>query len=1328
MSTPVSKPSIGGAKAALDGFEYQLDVSVLTALQLMLITKSATQITLEPANDEDLEIDLEPTRSGRVQPSANMAEGYKLVVQVKLRKGDPWSIKAFKALLNQGKRRRPARLHLDDPNTRYLLITNAGASGRARDLLVDGLEEWPEAQIFPPSLKATLPHSPEARVAIWGGLAERLLDLEIKDILSSLLRVPEIRQSECRNTLKEEALRRMRGTTPGVWTRDDLIGVIRSFGGYLASAPQLEAFVPPTNFNDLKNTLERKHAVVVTGPSGTGKTCAALALVDHVRQRPSASEMIHVNVNNGPSSTRTLNDTGPKFFYIEDPWGQNSLLGGSDIWTEQLPRLLKDAHAGQKFVITSRTDMLNQAKADKGLKPWSVVLDADQYRDGELKNIYNKRLELLATELQAKALDFRKDALDALETPYEVDLFFTHLAEGPKPKEVDHAFYRRIVALAHRDAVEGVVVGYLDASDTTGASAIIWALLTARSQFDRNQLVHLNRQLRIIDPALAESTEKLVNRLVATRHLRQPSQTVSFAHPSVRAGFETFIKEDLARSEAVCASLITALTRLSGSQHAWSMETAARCLKATKDLISNSGHADWEFEIDEASHGLIDGWLEESLIDPKADFQSVLQLASDVGTTKSNPSELARWFINSIRRGGQLFLKKWVPPGFDDAWYARISSDPRSFAIADRFVREQLPQDRGGFGDGLARNLDRIAIGLTPAFISAAQKLVGSGFDGNVSTIAVGAVRDLESYEPVLNAALDELKMIAQIFEEKGREEWRAIQDGERDEAHEEGYQAHHEDDGYAAGVFVETYVNQMRTLGQWRSLSGHLRIPEMGRAWAHDIANFGVSVSLEELRAIITITFSSEFENRVWDAVREHWQPALTPVLEQRLLSNSDDDSLRISLVYCAIAKSSDTLIRCSERVSASPAAFVQLLVDMHDASRLFPKKKREQWLKQIESSISGAGKEIFEALSTKKKPPTAVGQKTLSLLCAATETVAPAVLKRIIPVMVVSGNTPSKAIRRWLLETADYQLSEAAAQSAISIEDDDLAWLAINHARAGAREVALNYLASRLPDPLPQSMLNLSSDPSSRIRSALVNIISARPHADHYETLLRLIEDNWSISPAYHNEPASYPIARRAIVGIAKYESMSDDVGQRLLQVAERTDDRDLSIAALNTAAQCCGPNVRSDIWKLSFLDQPRWVRVDAIDSLVWAEVVEPDILDEITAKLILRLPPPLAASVSVLLAVHGQVDVVVSTMERIAHSTKWRALLLLGAYGLSDRDYDAARGLLELLDINHPARQLLDLADGEQLPAAALDDLGHIRIRQVVRGWLNETITKD
>ena len=86
----------------------------------------------------------------------------------------------------------------------------------------------------------------------------------------------------------------------------------------------------------------------------------------------------------------------------------------------------------------------------------------------------------------------------------------------------------------------------------------------------------------------------------------------------------------------------------------------------------------------------------------------------------------------SSRASGVLVnssLTDWEAPTFDDAWYAQVSADSRSFTIADRFVREQLPQDPDGFGDGFADELDRIASGLTPAFVAAARKMVASGFD-----------------------------------------------------------------------------------------------------------------------------------------------------------------------------------------------------------------------------------------------------------------------------------------------------------------------------------------------------------------------------------------------------------------------------------------------------------------------------------------------------------------------------------------------------------------------------------------------------------------------
>lgn len=106
---PGKKTSLTGATAAQAGYDYQVDVSLLAALRLLLITKAASRLILEPANEEDLEVDLAPNVHGRVEPSAVVAGGYKLVIQVKRRSGEPWSIEAFRARCSSMARR-------DDPH------------------------------------------------------------------------------------------------------------------------------------------------------------------------------------------------------------------------------------------------------------------------------------------------------------------------------------------------------------------------------------------------------------------------------------------------------------------------------------------------------------------------------------------------------------------------------------------------------------------------------------------------------------------------------------------------------------------------------------------------------------------------------------------------------------------------------------------------------------------------------------------------------------------------------------------------------------------------------------------------------------------------------------------------------------------------------------------------------------------------------------------------------------------------------------------------------------------------------------------------------------
>ena len=196
---------------------------------------------------------------------------------------------------------------------------------------------------------------------------------------------------------------------------------------------------------------------------------------------------------------------------------------------------------------------------------------------------------------------------------------------------------------------------------------------------------------------LANGLDKLIDTMIAARHLRQPTTSVAFAHPSVRAGFEKHLKHDWFRYEPAFAAILEALTTLPQPHMDWGMETAARLIDEGRRLVAGVEGGAFAFDVPTAAQHRIDGWLEAALVDPNADFPKLLQLASDAGSARSNPSDLARWLLTCVQRGAAFFIDGWEAPHFPDDWYDRISLDPCSFPIAERFVRDQLSDEHGSY-------------------------------------------------------------------------------------------------------------------------------------------------------------------------------------------------------------------------------------------------------------------------------------------------------------------------------------------------------------------------------------------------------------------------------------------------------------------------------------------------------------------------------------------------------------------------------------------------------------------------------------------------------
>jgi len=252
------------------GYVYQLDVSVWAALVLMFERNLAASLEIEPATEEDLESEIDG------QPGAAIEgvelEAYRLVIQCKLRTTGPWKVGDLSRLVSHGVRREKVKDRLRDRRVRYVLVTSADLDGVVRPLDVPSLADWPPVGAMPAELANELPPDAGGRFAVLARMDPERVDFRTDTLLTVSFRVPRGLLASCRDALRKEVFRRMQGEAGGRWTREDIERTIRDHKGYVGPAPELDDYVRPDNWRELKQALAVRHAVVIAGPSGSGKS------------------------------------------------------------------------------------------------------------------------------------------------------------------------------------------------------------------------------------------------------------------------------------------------------------------------------------------------------------------------------------------------------------------------------------------------------------------------------------------------------------------------------------------------------------------------------------------------------------------------------------------------------------------------------------------------------------------------------------------------------------------------------------------------------------------------------------------------------------------------------------------------------------------------------------------------------------------------------------------------------------------------------------------------------------------------------------------------
>ena len=701
----------GAGRDALAGYDYQMDVSVWLSLLLVVANKQAEELVLEPATQEDIEGSLEEFEPGSVTGEVRLRQS-KLVVQAKLRSGNAWTIKTLQTLLEYGgKKRVPATERLKDPQVHYLLVTSAGLNGEAASFRVKKPGRWPNPSGLPSSFTEALPADAIGRVGVFSNKEPDQLEADIRLLLMDAFRVPNAHWKACLKELREEARIRIRGAAQGRWRREDLEPVIKKHGGYLASRPELELYVKPKNWGDLRQAMRERHGAVIIGPSGTGKTLATQMLYQELREEMPNLERKSIRL--GPGELEDDLTPSPVLYDIEDPWGRFDFDPKSRAWNDQLDRFLSRATANRMIVVTTRRDVAQQAKAIDMVTPWLVPLEPEHYGSNERQQIYELRVPGLPWELQDVAGRARQLVLKQLETPLEIQKFFDAVSTIDREKfRVGRTLVEEAIRLAHRNSIEQTVIEQIEERHDIRAASVIWGLLKVADKFSILRVAEIEEALAEEDPGWDSGVMPLVRFFIASRNLKQTDEIVTYYHPRVEAGMLQALKNDrLAAGKALRALIGYWLSLEEGGT--WGARASAQLIAGIpKD-------SDIPLKLPKIAIQVIDSWLESNLSDPPDKLERALELIAEAGSGASSQAEIARYLLaNAMRRG--FFLDSWERPEHTDAWYSSRRADPTTKPLIERFIREVLPWSHSHYTESFARELSRLAPDLSQAFLDAA--------------------------------------------------------------------------------------------------------------------------------------------------------------------------------------------------------------------------------------------------------------------------------------------------------------------------------------------------------------------------------------------------------------------------------------------------------------------------------------------------------------------------------------------------------------------------------------------------------------------------------
>lgn len=1304
-----------GGNPSLDGWHYQCDVSVLAALDLLVVNRVSKLLQLEPSSQEDLEAELQAPRVS----SSSEVDSERLVIQAKLRRSGQWTPASLRRLVAHGTKRPSALKLLEDPKVRYLLFTSADVSGDLGALQVDSLLERPGDDMLPDAVfPATHVKAAAGRFAVLAQHNEARVVEKIDAYLLSPLGIPRWRHEACREELRNIAMAGMR--TGYAWPRVDVEAIIKKHGGSIPSERD-HKFIPPTNWDDVVAQMDKRHAIVITGPSGTGKTTVAKALYQHYR---SVVPGICYAEPSGPAELKARPDAGPTFFYVEDPWGKYEIGTNTALWTTELQERLLKASAQQKIVVTSRSDILAATVGSQrdSLQKWEVRLEAKHYGEKELGKMFEELVRLLGSSiLQMAAIRAKERVLQTLRTPFEIDRFVALLQAGTIPTdENEDQFVSRILHETQTCAIENEVELMVKARHYEKAAVVLWGLMSARRGVRRQDLSTIRRAISKLDPAFGPGLDNLVNDLVAAGNLRQPGSDVTYTHPRVEQGLIRVVRANLDLTEVTLQHLMTALARMGDTGDNRAVETAVR-LHA---FIKKSN--EFQYEVPQQVQLAIDTWLEGVLSKDHDDYVGLLRLASIAGSSNCIPAKVTRW-LRPVAARRNLFAHELSKRGGD--WNEKVRNHPLTRDVCERFIRLVITVDTHNYPIRIAECLDAIASGLDAAWADAARTIVHRGEVTNANAIGFGAMRAVMNRELLLQLALSELRDEAEAQETySDPDQWPYIDGHFNDDW--QPYDGH-TDYYYAAHQLVSAFAEVTRSDSGWQVLAQHKDARSLACEWFGVIEQAaGTDTSDDELRHLLKLGAGEHLEQKIWRLLTKRWRPSFVIDLCDRLRAGDESAHLRQVAARCALEHAPDLLTKVAEELF-DEGQTVRLLELAHDAKRNTKRFGGNDSLDVAYAAFEQSLPAPFDELAVTLAPLDDIQE--VQLTDAARDALAPLLGKH---------RGPLRSLLIWLAATngrAAEALLEDALGDSVQAEEADLAvravaaagcWRlvrsALSHPRAKARQRAMELLTADRDQEITDDIVALTNDPSAFVRRSLLDLLAKQPKR-HAAALVQFCKDTWCLKSVPQGEDRNFPLAGVAARALATLDAVPPELTDAIIEVALVTDDLTVTEVLLDFLIERGDEDALREVINLIFIGEPIWASLQAASTIARTKRKVPaDALKMANARWLNKSNPYLAAQMIEAVGSVADIRQILSTAKAMAVSEGRRVLLIPLAIGAERQSTDLANEVLSKLPPDHPASQVLDTSY-HPLPHDALDKLGNARTVEAVHWLLGDRITE-